>query len=93
VLLTVGADAGSADSEFYDFVGIRSASRDIRFVVISNKNLSLDANWDPTGLTPFYDDLMFTPIPAVPEPQTWVLMLASLVLVGAMVRRKRRGHH
>ena len=89
VLLTVAADLGSPDSEFYDFVGIASDAKNIRYVVISNKNLSADPVWDVNGMTTFYDDLRFTPIAAVPEPQTWVLMLSSLALIGVAVQRRR----
>jgi hypothetical protein len=88
VLLTVAEDLASSDSAFYDFVGVASDTKNIRYVVISNKNLSDDPTWDVNGMTTFYDDLVFSPIAAVPEPQTWVLMLLSLALVGITVRRR-----
>jgi hypothetical protein len=89
VLLSLGADAGSGDSPYYDFVGMQSDARDIRFVVISNKDLAADSRWSTSGHAAFYDNLMFSPIAAVPEPQTWVLMLLCLALMGVIVRRRR----
>lgn len=88
VLQTVSADAASTDSSFFDFVGLRSDSRDIRYVVIANKDLSLDADWNVTGPTTFFDDLVYSPVVAVPEPQTWMLLMLCLALMGAVVRRK-----
>jgi hypothetical protein len=88
VLQTVAADAASTDSPFYDFVGLRSDARDIRYVVIANKDLALDAAWDIDGQASFYDDLVYSPITAVPEPQTWMLLLLCLALMGAIVRRR-----
>lgn len=94
VLLTVAASAASGDSEHFDFVGIQSDSRNIRYVVISNKDLSANPQWDLNGHNTFFDDLMFSPpitasITAVPEPKTWVLMLLSLALIGFVVRGRR----
>lgn len=94
VLLTVAASAASGDSAHFDFVGIQSDSRNIRYVVISNKDLSVSPQWDLNGYNTFFDDLMFSsPITAsitpVPEPQTWLLMLVSLALIGFVVRSRR----
>lgn len=86
VLLTVSAGAGSAP---FEFVGVRSDARDIRYVVIGNKNLSQSLDWNVDGHAAFYDNLSFSPIPAVPEPQTWLLMLFCLALIGAVVRRRQ----
>ena len=89
VLLTLSGDAPLERTSFYGFVGMKSDVRDIRYVVISNKDLSADPQWTATGYTAFYDDLMFSPIAAVPEPQTWVLMVVCLALMGLAVRRRR----
>lgn len=89
VLLSVADNAGSADSPYFDFVGIRSDSKNIRYVVISNKDLSVNPQWNVDGYATFFDDLQFTPITAVPEPTTWLLMLVSLVLMGLILRSRR----
>jgi hypothetical protein len=92
VLLTLSAADALEQHASFGFVGMQSDARDIRYVVISNKDLAVDPNWSPTGYTSFYDDLMFTPIsavPAVPEPQTWLMLAMCLALMGLIVRRKR----
>ena len=43
----------STDSAGYDFVGLRSGQRDIRYAVISNEDLSVDAHWSGTGYAAF----------------------------------------
>lgn len=88
VLFTVAADATSQDSPFYDFVGIASDSNDIKFAVISNKNLWADPQWDIAGPTTFFDDFTFAPVTAVPEPGTYSMILASLVMMAFVVRRR-----
>lgn len=88
VLLTLPADAATSQLSSFGFVGMQSDTRDIRYVVISNKDLAADPQWSPTGYTSFYDDLMFTPIAAVPEPQTWLMLAMCLALMGLIVRRK-----
>lgn len=90
VLMSVSVDVSSSDSSFFDFVGVRSSAKDIRYVVIGNNDLSQQSlAWNVSGHAAFYDNLSFSPIPAVPEPQTWVLMLLCLALIGATVRRRR----
>jgi hypothetical protein len=89
VLLSLSGDDALDRTSFYGFVGMHSDARDIRYLVISNKDLSVDPQWTATGYTAFYDDLMFSPIAAVPEPQTWVLMMVCLALMGLAVRRRR----
>lgn len=89
VLLTVAASAASTDSAYFDFVGIQSDSRNIRYVVIANKDLSANPQWDLNGHNTFFDDLTFSPpVTPVPEPQTWLLMLVSLALIGFVVRSR-----
>jgi hypothetical protein len=58
------------------FFGITRPSADIRAIAFGG-----------TGLV--MDDLTFTT--PVPEPGTWAMMLAGLVLVGTFVARRRRG--
>jgi hypothetical protein len=92
VLFSAAQNPLSTDSAFYDFVGAVSDGKDIRYVVLSNKDLSASADWDTGGLSTFYDDLVFSPIvPAapVPEPETNALMLAGLAVLGVMLRRRR----
>jgi len=89
VLGSLAADPRRADASFFDFVGLRSDSHDIRYVVIANKDLSADPHWDVGGLTTFYDDLMFFAPSTVPEPQAAALLLAGLLLVGARAARRR----
>jgi hypothetical protein len=40
-------------------------------------------------LNAFNNWLTFTPAPAVPEPETYALMLAGLALVGGVARRRK----
>jgi hypothetical protein len=51
----------------------------------------------PTGTTPgsqlffvFYDNVTVSPLAAIPEPETYALMLAGLGLLGFAARRRRR---
>lgn len=89
VLGSLAVDVASTDSAGFDFVGLRSDRRDIRYVVISNEDLSAQPAWSGTGYAAFYDDLMFTPITAVPEPATWAMLALCLGLMGVVVRRRR----
>ncbi|TNE38614.1 MAG: choice-of-anchor A family protein [Sphingomonadales bacterium] len=54
---------------------------------------SLVAN-NATSTTEFYDvrfpQINVGPIPGVPEPATWAMMIAGFGLIGAMARRKQR---
>jgi hypothetical protein len=93
VLFSVGSNTGSADSDHFDFVGIASDTRNIRYAVISNKDLALTSSWSVGGATSIYDNLMFTPVVAVPEPGTWLslsLGLAAMGLFRAVAATRRR---
>ena len=93
VLMTVAVDASSADSAFYDFVGIKSDAADIAYVVITNSDLSQDANWDVAGQTTFFDNFTFgggDEANAVPEPASMTLFGMGLLALAGM-RSRRRG--
>ncbi len=52
VLLTVAQNASSTDSTFYDFVGIK-------YIVITNDDLSVNPNWGVSEATTFFDNFTF----------------------------------
>lgn len=88
VLMSVAQNTSSMDSANYDFVGIASNSFNIAYVVISNKNLSLNPNWDIGGATTFFDDFTFGGQQAVPEPATPALL--GLGILGLLALRRKK---
>jgi len=61
---------------------------------VTNTADSIEVAW---GGTSFNEDTFLrvffppSPVPAVPEPETWALMVAGLASVGTVARRRRRG--
>jgi hypothetical protein len=61
---------------------------------VTNTADSIEVAW---GGTSFSEDTFLrvffppSPVPAVPEPETWVLMVAGLACAGTVARRRRRG--
>ncbi len=87
--LTLGVNAtGLADDvDFGEYTGARSGEAnfaDYKSMVFNNANWVMD-NADHTGAT--LNNTAFTV--AVPEPETYALMLAGLGLVGFMARRRK----
>ncbi|WP_216661969.1 PEP-CTERM sorting domain-containing protein [Niveibacterium sp. COAC-50] len=58
------------------------------YTVTINKADTVKFNWDGAGLR--MDDLKYS-VAAVPEPETYALMLSGLALVGLRARRRNQG--
>jgi len=81
----------------YELVGAADFLKDKSTAIYFNTaQYTLPANWSGTDLNPHgsgwgpWYTVTVTGVSAVPEPETWAMLLAGLGMVGAVARRRRQ---